>query len=621
VIETPPAATLLPVEAPPLVVVPSKLPPVGVLPVIVPSKLPSVEISVPSKLPPVEVLPVVVLPKLPPVEVPQIQAKPGPPSFFPPSYYQVPGQRPVLARTTLAPITPPVLFAPKTQVDAAKKPEEPDVKPYGFDFRNVPAHVRPMPLLGNFPIAPTGPGYYSVVDLIRGQYHKTPPKIPHARFGLMPQPIFNQDYRYLDDPNNTEKDWFDRFKRIRLGDNFMLSLHGSSWTRYMNEANSRLTNTQNDYLLRRTRIAADLWYKDYFRLYAEGIYADSTNSNLPPLPIDRTGYDFLNLFVDVKLGEFEKKPVYARVGRQELLLGSQRLVSSLEWANTRRTFEGARITRTGEKWDFDAFWLQPVIPNPSGLDAADHQQHFAGVWGTYRPDPRHLLDIYNLVYVNNNAIRQQGLDLGNFTLNTLGSRYTGRTELGYLWDVEGAMQFGTQAKQTVASAMATTGAGYHAKNLPGTPTFWAYYDFASGNLNPGGEGTSTFNPLFPFGHNYLGWVDQVGRRNIHDMNFHAFVYPTKWLTLWAQYHRFLLASSKDALYNAAGNAIRRDPTGQAGTDVGQEVDIVANIHLGKHDDLLFGYSKLFGGEFLKRTAGPGRSIDSQLFFIQYNSRW
>ena len=50
--------------------------------------------------------------------------------------------------------------------------------------------------------------------------------------------------------------------------------------------------------------------------------------------------DILNLFVDVNLLEWDNHPVVARVGRQELLLGSQRLISTLDWANTRRTFEG-----------------------------------------------------------------------------------------------------------------------------------------------------------------------------------------------------------------------------------------------------------------------------------------
>ena len=50
----------------------------------------------------------------------------------------------------------------------------------------------------------------------------------------------------------------------------------------------------------------------------------------------------LNLFADIKLGQFLNGPAYLRVGRQELLYGSQRLISTLDWVNTRRTFQGIK---------------------------------------------------------------------------------------------------------------------------------------------------------------------------------------------------------------------------------------------------------------------------------------
>jgi hypothetical protein len=37
------------------------------------------------------------------------------------------------------------------------------------------------------------------------------------------------------------------------------------------------------------------------------------------------------------------------VGRQELLYGAQRLISPLDWANTRRTFEGGKLIWQGER--------------------------------------------------------------------------------------------------------------------------------------------------------------------------------------------------------------------------------------------------------------------------------
>ena len=51
-------------------------------------------------------------------------------------------------------------------------------------------------------------------------------------------------------------------------------------------------------------------------------------------------------------------------------------------------------------------------------------------------------------------------------------------------------------------------------------------------------------------------------------------------------------------------AIRRDPTGLAGDDVGQELDLYANFHLSMHQDLLLGYSKLFAGDFSGMVPEP-----------------
>ena len=151
----------------------------------------------------------------------------------------------------------------------------------------------------------------------------------------------------------------------------------------MYEYNSRLGTRNNDYLLDRQRLYGDLWYQDRVRLFVEGIAAFTGPQGLAPLPIDDTGFDFINLFVDLKLGDVWSKPAYLRVGRQELQFGSQRLISPLDWANTRRTFQGVNVLRTGENWDFNAFWVQPVATNPNQLDWARQQQDLSGVFATW----------------------------------------------------------------------------------------------------------------------------------------------------------------------------------------------------------------------------------------------
>lgn len=488
-----------------------------------------------------------------------------------------------------------------------------------FDWKKVP-RVRPLPRIGNFPVLPTGPGYYSALDHLRGECLNAPPKYPYPRFGIIQPSFFDVDnFSYLDDPKNTEQDLFDPLKRIRLGENWLFVTGGDVRSRYENLYNARLSETNTSYNLSRLRVYTDLWYRDDLRIYAEYIGAWTSSYELSRLPIDENKSDLLNLFADVKIADVDGNPAYVRVGRQELLFGSQRLISPLDWANTRRTFQGVRAFRQTEKWDFDLFWVQPVIPDPNRFDSVDNNQNFVGAWATYRPKQGRAIDAYYLMLDNTNRVTQLDIQRGNFTRHTFGGRYVGNAD-NFLFDTEAAMQFGSQNGRNVVAGMATAGAGYNFKDRPWNPTVWAYYDYASG----GGETTGTahtFHQQFAFGHYYLGWIDQVGRQNIHDLNFHLYLYPTKWLTTWLQFHSFWLADKSDALYNAGGIAIRRSPTGSAGSHVGEEIDLVANFHLTKHADILTGYSHLWGGEFLRNTASATAAENAGFFFMQFSYRW
>jgi len=181
------------------------------------------------------------------------------------------------------------------------------------------------------------------------------------------------------------------------------------------------------------------------------------------------------------------------------------------------------------------------------------------------------------------------------------------------------VQFGTHSNQKITAEAVAGGLGYYFQCVPMTPEFWVYFDYASGDPRPGqGGSNSTFNQLFPFGHYYFGYIDVVGRQNIEDLNFQFSIYPTKWMTKNAQFHVFRLANARDSLYSAAGVPLRTDPTGKAGTDVGDEFDYLVNFHLTNHQDLLINYSHLYAGQFIKHTGSP-RSPD--YCYLQYSIKW
>ena len=152
----------------------------------------------------------------------------------------------------------------------------------------------------------------------------------------------------------------------------------------------------------RSRFHADFWFRDNVRLFAEFLDARTFGQSLAPLPTDVNHTDMLNLFADIKVANVKDAPAYIRFGRQELLYGSQRLISTLDWVNTRRTFQGAKAFWKTADLDLDAFWVRPMITEADRFDNWDTKREFFGLWGTYRPMKGQLVDLYFLSLLNDN---------------------------------------------------------------------------------------------------------------------------------------------------------------------------------------------------------------------------
>jgi hypothetical protein len=548
---------------------------------------------------------------------------------------------PLIAAPADAPKTPAApgkaSDAPKTPDAAAQKPDAPLIDagsvvetpsscPEGGKPETPPSIWAKVPppfqytKIGGMFVLPTGQGYYSFWDMLTDNYRQKPPVFPVPPFGLIPPvPYFDANYRYLDNPDNDQTSWTDFTKRNKIGDNWMLSVGGEERIRYNNEVDSRLSGKDNVYESYRSRVYGDLWYRDIFRFYIEYLDANVSNQDLPPSASDVNKSDLLNLFAELKVWELGGQGVYIRGGRQELYYGSQRLVSPTDFPNASRNFDGVKGYWHSDKLDVDAFWTRPVVIDPLRFDSENDKAVFTGAWATYKPAKGQYLDLYYLYLDNATPLVAKPAPgvRGGFDVSTIGSRFTGDYKY-LLWDFEGMYQFGHHTNQATSAGAADVGLGTHFADVPMNPTFWMYFDYASGNHDPGHGTFGTFNQLFPNGHAYFGGTDLIGRQNIEDLNFAGWINPTKWIITGVQYHILRLDAAKDALYNSAGAVLRSDPTGRAGTNVGQVFTVYTNFHLSPHSDVLVQYSHLNAGDFIKRT-GPGGSPDQ--LYLQYSFRW
>jgi hypothetical protein len=338
--------------------------------------------------------------------------------------------------------------------------------------------------------------------------------------------FYNNDFSYLCDPDYSGCCIGDSLKSRCLGCG-TLDIGGQWRLRYHHEQGmkgTRFTNTTDDFLLNRLRLYADWQISERFRVYVEGIYADSYAERLGTRPIDLNNGDLLNAFIDVRLADC----LTGRFGRQELLYGAQRTISPLDWANTRRTFEGVKLMYQHCDWSLDGFYTNLVAVDPNRFDRSDYNTKFYGLYSVYKGLPTNTLDTYILGLEN---------PAGD-SLWTLGARVTGGCD-AWLWEFEGAYQGGrNSARGGVVhdAGFATVGLGHKFPCLPWNPILWAYFDYASGDNGAGNF--NGYNQLFPLTHKYLGFIDAVQRSNIEAPNVLLTMKPHKKVKLLFWYFYF-----------------------------------------------------------------------------------
>jgi hypothetical protein len=441
-----------------------------------------------------------------------------------------------------------------------------------------------------------------------GQETPTGPKYYNLRY--------DEDFSYLaGEPGTYREDIWDPLKWIPLTDDWSLTLGGQARLRFESEHNKAFGSiepSQDAFLLQRYFLHADLRHDDWLRFFVQGKFAYVTDRDIN---VGLAGLedhaDIHQAFADVTALIVENR-VTLRVGRQELEYGNQRLISPLDWGNTRRTFDGIRLFAALEDWRLDAFAVRPVLGDRRNLDDEDENVDFYGLYSTYKGTKELAADFYWLLLKDNNIAANSNGDAGRRTLYTPGTRMWGARG-NWDYETELAAQFGTFAGDRVRAWMATAGGGYTFRDYAWQPRLGLLYDYASGDGDPTDGTHETFNQHYPLGHAWLGYLDLVGRSNIHAIKAQVEVKPARTITAWADFHTFFADKDNDALYSAAGAPTRRLASGTGSQMIGYELDLAVKLALDVHTTALLGHSYMWPGEFIDAT---GDSDNPSLFYAQ-----
>jgi Alginate export len=370
----------------------------------------------------------------------------------------------------------------------------------------------------------------------------------------------------------------------------------------------------DEYYLNRFRFNATLQPSDVFSFTAQVQDARVVNKRVGP-----TGPPFRDE-IDLRLAHADigsaKARVAARVGRQELVFGDQRLVGHANWLNTARSFDGARVTFRTKPFQLDAFASSVVAIDDTGANESDFDSNqFYGAYGAATTlVPKAVIEPYVLFRVARDVRSERGA-LDDLQAATIGVRWVGALPAGLDYNTEMAFQTGSLASDDVR---AWAGHWQLRKTLNAQRGLRATveYNFASGDESPTDGTRGTFDQLYPTGHDKYGLADQVGWKNIHHLRAGGEIVARKGLVISSSYHTWWLADGHDALYNAAGAVVARVAGGASARHVGQELDAQATFVLSPRLQVAGGYAHIFPGAFLQE-ATPGASFSAPYVMVTY----
>jgi hypothetical protein len=423
--------------------------------------------------------------------------------------------------------------------------------------------------------------------------------------------------RYLPDP--ADEDWsflasaprvdvWDPVKYIRLpGDDRFITLSGE--VRYRPEGfrihgTDAQPGTIDSYLLQRYLFGADVHVHRSMRVFVElqsGIIDGALRS---PRPTDRNRLDIHQAFFEWGHARVDKRAFAIKAGRQELSVGSTRLISASPGLNVKRSFDGVAASYGGPSFLIAGAVAQLVSSNPGVFDdGSELEQPFWGI-ATARRSPwlrRGDVGVYYLGIDRSVSVYVQGA--GHERRHTVGLKWDGngsRVDLNY----DMLFQWGEFIHSPIRAWAFASETGYRPISSGWKPRISARADVASGDRDATDGRLESFNPLFP-GNSYSGAVGLFGPTNLTDVTPAVNLYPRANLMIGFEAPSYWRTSTADGIYATSLRPLVL-PTVGNGRYVGTNPGVLIVWQATRHCQLQGALTRFLPGGFLKNTfIAPG----------------
>src|SRR5436190_10858171 len=268
-----------------------------------------------------------------------------------------------------------------------------------------------------------------------------------------------------------------------------------SWLKFSGEYRMRVegfdggafkANTRDAYALNRVRlnmrVAPTYWMRYQFQVVDSQVFGKNTPKP-DAAPFENT-MDLRQGYVE--FGKAEAPSVLLRVGRQEMFFGEQRLIGHLNWTNTARSFDAARLTLSHKNYKVDLFsatvvnFREKTATNPYRWDKSSGGNDLHGAYGSItKVVPNATIEPYVFWRLARGTKTETGLP-GKTDRWVYGTRFAGKIAKTWDYSIEEVGQSGSIGTDNIRAMASHAMIGYTLTKFKKKPHLIAEYNYASG---------------------------------------------------------------------------------------------------------------------------------------------
>ncbi len=378
-----------------------------------------------------------------------------------------------------------------------------------------------------------------------------------------------------------------------------LSFGGEFRPRFEYTANknwSAEAKEDENFYSQRMMFHADLHISKYFRFF--GQLTHGLLSLKEPVYAQSDKLDLHQAFAEFQL-PIKANLLKLRIGRQELLLGSGRLMAIRDGLNSRRSFEMARLMLENKGYNANIFFGREVkVPNDFFDNVSTNAPYTWGMGLT--ANTAKILGKTTIYYIGFDALTVKYNDgISPETRHTVGLRRFGNLGKRFKYNTEFNYQFGKFGTKTISAFSIEGDWHYNFINTKFKPDLGIKLDYMSGDGKQNDDNLGTFNPYFN-NPAYFGLITQVGAMNMFDIHPAIKLGLTEKLSMVVEADFYWRAELNDGLYGGS-KALLRASNGNKSRFIGWQSGLKLDYELNRFVTFSNETYLFVAGDFIKET--------------------